>query len=197
MQYDERDAFIVWTDNALLLLGSFILLMSLLLMLINPPQKRVQDEANVDDGIYFRIKWKDGSDIDVDLWSRAPGDVPVGYSVKQGRFFNLRRDNLGKSNNLGGDRQEESHAHDTPPGEYCATAGLYRTAEAVDEQHPLTVFYEAVFHHDGVDTDITHGSIQLTRVNEERTLACFSIDDRKLVVPGSINTVARRIWNAP
>jgi hypothetical protein len=195
--HNERDIFLVWLDVTMLLFGGFVIMSTLLLALVNDPAPPKPDQAAADDGIYFRIKWKESSDIDVDLWSRAPGDVPVGYSSKQGRFIALKEDNLGKGDFLGGDRREESHAFAMPPGEYCATAGLYRTAELVDEQHPLTVFYQALFHFGGVDTDIAHGSITLTRVGEEKTLACFSIDDRKLLVLGSLNTLDRHIWRAP
>lgn len=191
---DERDAFIVWTDSALLLLGSFIVLTALLLNLINPPQKKSQDEATPVGNIIVHIRWPDGIDADVDLWIRAPGDIPVGYSSKQGRYFNLLRDSLGTSNNLGGLREEFAFSNGVPPGEYCSTAGLYRIADG--SLLPVTVTYDISLRGDSV-SDITNGSIQLTRVGEERTLACFTIDDRKLVVPGSLNTVERHIWRAP
>lgn len=193
--HDERDAFIVWTDSALLLLGSFIVLTALLLMLINPPQKKTKDETTPVGNITVHIRWKpDGIDADVDLWVRAPGDIPVGYSSKQGRIFNLLRDSLGNSNNLDGLREEFAFSNGTPPGEYCATAGLYRIAD--HSLLPVTVAYDISLRGDNV-SEITHGSIQLTRVAEEKTLACFTIDDRKMVNPGSVNTVARHIWRAP
>jgi hypothetical protein len=168
-----------------------------ILITMTVAKKTPQDQVAVDDGIYFRIRWRDNSDIDVDLWSRAPGDIPVGYSAKQGRFFALKEDNLGKGAYLGGDRREESHAFATPPGEYCATAGLYRTAELVDGAHPLRVDYVAVLHFGGYETVVADGFVNLTRVGEEKTLACFTLDDRKMIVPGSLNTIERRIWRAP
>ena len=42
------------------------------------------------------VKVIDGDtvDVDIDLWVKAPDDIPVGYSNQGGLFFNLLRDDL-------------------------------------------------------------------------------------------------------
>ncbi len=191
---DERDLLTAWLDTTLLLFGGFVVLAAILLSLVNPPQKKNNDEVTPVGNVIVHIRWGDGLDADVDLWVKAPGDAAVGYSSKQGRYFNLLRDSLGDSNNLGGLREEFAFSNGVPPGEYCATAGLYRIAD--HSLLPVTVTYDISLRGDSV-WNITNGSIQITRVGEEKTLACFTIDERKLVVPGSLNTIERHIWRAP
>lgn len=191
---DERDIFLVWTDTALLLLCSFVAMSMLLVALVNPPKPKAQNDVTPAGNMIVHIRWGDGLDVDVDLWVRAPGDVAVGYSNKQGRYFNLLRDSLGDSNNLGGLREEFAFSNGVPPGEYCSTVGLYRTGSP--ELLPVKVSYDIAIRGDATTWDITKGSIVLTHMAEEQTLACFTLDDRKLLVPGSLNNVTRHLWHA-
>ena len=65
-------------------------------VLIAPDQSpKAQADSHPPGNVIVEIRWPDGVDADVDLWVQAPGDVPVGYSNKGGRVFNLLRDDLG------------------------------------------------------------------------------------------------------
>ena len=62
------------------------------------PLKSIADEAlvncpNVKKCIVVKrtgnyIYWDNDRDVDIDLWVKAPEDIPVGYSNKGGLFFN-------------------------------------------------------------------------------------------------------------
>ena len=50
--------------------------------------------------VIVELRWAPEIDADVDLWVQGPGDVPVGYSNKSGRVFNLLRDDVGKAKDM-------------------------------------------------------------------------------------------------
>src|SRR5688572_5701866 len=65
-------------------------------------------------------------DADVDLWVQAPGDVPVGYSNKSGRIFNLLRDDLGRAQDITDYNYEVAYTRRMPGGEYVVNLHMYR-----------------------------------------------------------------------
>src|SRR6266511_3057031 len=89
----DEETLTVWLDTALLMLGGFVLMTMLMMTVMNPPaQSSEADGTQAPGNVIVEIQWPDKFDADVDLWVKAPGDVPVGYSNKSGRVFNLLRD---------------------------------------------------------------------------------------------------------
>src|SRR5690606_40575934 len=94
-RFDDDAGGTVFRDMIRLALAGFVAIVVLLLPHINPPgdAKAVVDPPG---NIMVEAVWPEDLDVDVDLWVQAPGDTPVGYSNKSGRFFNLLRDDLGQ-----------------------------------------------------------------------------------------------------
>ena len=76
------------------------------------------------------LRWPQELDADVDLWVQAPGDVPVGYSNKGGRVFNLLRDDLWHRGDVTGLNHEIAYSRGIPAGEYTVSLHLFRNTGA-------------------------------------------------------------------
>ena len=91
--FDEDFSGTVFRDVILLALLGFVAIVVLLLPHVNPDAEDKEAGVSPASGnVVVEIHWPDGLNTDVDLWVQAPGDVPVGYSNKGGRIFNLLRD---------------------------------------------------------------------------------------------------------
>jgi hypothetical protein len=77
------------------------------------------------------MRWPDAADTDVDLWVQGPGDVPVGYSNKGGRLFNLLRDDLGLQSDAAKINYESSFSRGIVEGEYVINVHLYKSKYTV------------------------------------------------------------------
>ena len=91
--FDDEDAgSTVFRDVIMLALVGFVAMVILMLPYIHPPGAKASDQIAPPGNVIVEIRWPDQIDADVDLWVQAPGEVPVGYSNKGGRVFNLLRD---------------------------------------------------------------------------------------------------------
>ena len=93
---EEDSGGTVFRDVILLALTGFVAIVLLLLPHLNPPAKADNEPTLPPGNVIVEIRWPDDLDTDVDLWVKAPGDIPVGYSNKGGVTFNLLRDDLGR-----------------------------------------------------------------------------------------------------
>ena len=66
--------------------------------------------------VVIEITWPGDMDADVDLWVKAPDDIPVGYSNKGGAIFNLLRDDLGKTLDLSSINHESAYSRGVAAG---------------------------------------------------------------------------------
>ena len=89
---NEND--VVFRDVILLALTGFISMVILLIPFVNPPTEE-ESSSTPPGNVIVELFWDDKRDVDIDLWVKAPDDIPVGYSNKGGLFFNLLRDDLG------------------------------------------------------------------------------------------------------
>lgn len=115
---------------------------------------------------------------DVDLWLGAPTDKPVGYSRKNGKVFDLVRDDLGMDNVKA--RTECQFARGLPDGRYAVDLHGYQISDPTVSVHVEIRMGEGLPLLLGSDLEIRQG--------QERTAAQFRLLDGK-VVPGSINSV--------
>ena len=90
--FNEND--VVFRDVILLALTGFISMVILLLPFVNPPTEE-ESSTTPPGNVIIELFWDNKRDVDIDLWVKAPDDIPVGYSNKGGIFFNLLRDDLG------------------------------------------------------------------------------------------------------
>ena len=113
--FDEDSSSTLFRDVIMLALAGFVTLVLLIIPHINP--KAVAEEAAKSPGnLTVELRWPDDINADVDLWVEAPGDVPVGYSNKGGRVFNLLRDDLGDTADLTGLNYEFRYSRGVPEG---------------------------------------------------------------------------------
>ena len=158
----------------------FFMLFLMVLVFVNPPKKQTQAEAVVKmpGNIMVWIRWPDYADVDVDLWARAPGDQPVGYSNRAGNTFNLLRDDLGNSRDTTKLNYEVIFGRDMPNGQYTVNVHLFRNGSQLTE-----VLVEAdVFISYGSRADsIAKKKVILTQVGQEITVANFVLENGKLV----------------
>lgn len=121
----------VFRDTILLALLGFVFISVILLIHFNPEAK--ENDSEPPGNVIVEISWPAELDTDVDLWVQAPGDVPVGYSNKGSRRFNLLRDDLGNKNDPSGINYEVSYSRGIVAGEYVINVHLYRNAAPVRE----------------------------------------------------------------
>ena len=116
-QIDDDDDVTVFRDVIMLALLGFITIVILMLPHLNPPVE-ANEPTQPPGNVIVELRWPDHLDADVDLWVEAPGDVPVGYSNKGGRIFNLLRDDLGHAADVTNENYEISYSRGIPEGEY-------------------------------------------------------------------------------
>jgi hypothetical protein len=115
----DEETLTVWLDTALLMLGGFVLMTMLMMTVMNPPAKASEtDGVTAPGNVTVEMQWPDKLDADVDLWVQAPGDVPVGYSNKSGKVFDLLRDDLGMAQDMTDSNHEVAYSRGAPAGEY-------------------------------------------------------------------------------
>ena len=192
--FDDNDDGMVFRDVIMLALLGFVTIVILLLPHLNPPTaatETVQPPGNVS----VEARWPDELDSDVDLWVEAPGDVPVGYSNKGGRIFNLLRDDLGHSGDVTGLNYEIAFTRGTPAGAYTVNLHLYRN-NAGHLPIPVVVLVSVKPAPDSPARPIATEKIDLVRVGQEVTVVRFSLDGSGDLLPGSIHQLQRNLRSA-
>ena len=193
-QFDHSDDAMVFRDVIMLALLGFVTIVILLLPHVNPPVQATES-TRPPGNVIVEVRWPDELDTDIDLWVEAPGDVPVGYSNKAGRIFNLLRDDLGQVNDAGQRNYEFAFSRGAPAGEYTVNLHLYSNRSA---RLPLPAVVTV-----SVLTDAERGAntiateeLELVRVGEELTVLRFSLDGMGNLVPGSRHRLQRGLRNA-
>jgi hypothetical protein len=145
-------------------------------------------------GVMVEVVWPPDNAADVDLWVQAPGDVPVGYSNKGGRVFNLLRDDLGNIMDQTGINYENSYSRGTPAGEYTINLMLYRSVGRLPVKCRVVVSVRGA--NDVIASQIAVRDVELTREGEEQTAVRFALTDKGSVVLGSINHAPKSLRSA-
>lgn len=132
------------------------------------------------------VEWQGDLHVDVDLWVRAPGDTPVGYSAKDGAFFNLVRDDLGTSTDSLGINAERACASGLPDGEYVANLHLYN--HAVPPPFSVAVVVSSVDPVRAEMSEMVKKTAVLSKKGQELTVVRWRMKDGKLV-DGSVHDI--------
>ena len=185
---DDDPTSTIWRDVLFLVLAGFIVIIILMIPWINPEGKKQEENAPPPGSIIVAIKWQDDLDTDVDLWVKAPGDVPVGYSNKGGKVFNLLRDDLGTRNDPMNLNYENAYSRGILPGEYIVNLHLYRNESGV---FPIEVEVYVGIKRDKSQsmTKLYYRRVKLYSTGEEITVIRFKIDERKQIIPESESTL--------
>ena len=106
---------------------------------------------------------------------QAPGDVPVGYSNKSGRIFNLLRDDLGKAQDITDYNYEVAYTRGTPGGEYVVNLHMYRGRSV---SYPVAVKIVASVKDDptGAAKPLVATTVELRKEGQELTALRFRLD---------------------
>jgi len=191
--FDEDSTSTLFRDVIMLALAGFVTLVMLLLPHVNP-KAIAEDSAKSPGNMTIELRWPDDINADVDLWVKAPGDKPVGYSNKGGQIFNLLRDDLGDTADLTGLNYEFSYSRGVPEGEYAVNVHLYRNAAGV---YPIPATIVVSLKRPGQKSakQILVSNHDLLAQGEEATIFRFSIDDKAKLVAGSVHNLPKKLRN--
>lgn len=192
LEADDSDT--VFRDVIMLALAGFMALVILMLPHLNPPGTKRAEDTEPPGNVIVEIRWPDDIDADVDLWVKAPGDVPVGYSNKGGLIFNLLRDDLGKRADATGMNYEVSYSRGIPPGEYTVNTHLYRNMSGV---YPVPVTVVTSIKRDPREStrQILASKVELRREGQELTVYRFSLDGNGQLERGSVHSLPQPLRN--
>jgi hypothetical protein len=194
-QFGEDDRGTVFRDTIMLALAGFVSIVVLLLPHINSKAKEADSADRAPGNVIVEIQWADGLDADVDLWVRAPGDRPVGYSNKAGAFFNLLREDLGKQMDVTDLNYEVAYTRGTPAGDYIVNLHLYR---ALTKSIPVNVKVVASvrLNAQGDSQPLVTTTVPLNKVGQELTAIRFSLDSQGRLIAGSLNSLYKPLRSA-
>ncbi len=186
----------VFRDVILLALTGFIFITILLLPHINAPGKQSDADMAPPGNVIVEIKWGDILDTDVDLWVQAPGDVPVGYSNKGGRFFNLLRDDLGSTGDPTQINFETAYTRGFAAGEYTVNVHLYRNTSGAMPVEVIVVA-RAKPTPEAPSKVLVSTTVALTRMGQEITAFRFRLTGAGEIVAGSIHSLFKPLRSVP
>jgi hypothetical protein len=193
-EFEDEAASTVFRDVLMLALIGFVAMVIMLL----PHLSRKHDEAKasqVPGNVVVELHWPDDLPVDVDLWVKAPGDVPVGFWNQGGHYFNLLRDDLGLEGDATGRNYEVSYSRGIPAGEYIVNVHMYGPVPAgVRVPARVVVSVKPKY---GELRQILETTIELTHKGQEETAFRFQLTADGELVPGSVNTLRRRLITVP
>lgn len=120
------DTEITFKDIVMLFALSFIFLFIIIIPFINEIKNNKTEDVKMQGNVTVELIWDNSLDVDLDLWVKAPNDVPVGFTNKNGLFFNLLRDDLGNRHDFSYINQEISFCRGLDVGEYVINVHVYR-----------------------------------------------------------------------
>ena len=184
--FESKETNVVFRDIILLTLTGFIAMVILLIPFINPPTEKT-DSSQPPGNVIVELFWDNDRDVDIDLWVKAPDDIPVGYSNQGGLFFNLLRDDLGKYKDSTPINYEVSYSRGINEGIYITNLHLYRE----DENPFMPINAKLVVSIVNPDTkerkQILKSQKTLKKVGEEITIFQFKLDKKGNLDKNSIN----------
>ena len=176
---------ILFRDLLMNMLLGLVALVIIALPSINPPAVDAQG-AKQPGQMVITAAWPEGP-TDVDLWVNGPGEpVAVGYSNRDGKLFNLLRDDLGRDGDALPLNYENVYSRGLPAGEYTVNLHAY------SGEYPVPVAMEIRFGAVGDQPRLfLKKTVTLVAKGQEVTVVSFRLDAQGQVVPGSVNNVYR------
>ncbi|MEK9672947.1 MAG: hypothetical protein VW268_10665 [Rhodospirillaceae bacterium] len=187
--FDEEDSSgTIFRDVIMLALIGFVAMVVMLLPHLQPPQEE-RDDAKAPGNVIIEMHWPTDMTYDVDLWVKAPNEVPVGFWNQNGPTFNLLRDDLGIEGDATNENYEMSYSRGIPQGEYIVNVhmyGLLPTGKTV----PVKVVASVKRPLEDAQ-QIAATTVLLTRRNQEETAFRFRLDREGHLVKDSVSSLRR------
>ncbi len=183
---DIEESNVVFRDIILLTLTGFISMVVLLVPFINPPTEKV-DSSSPPGNVIVELFWDNERDVDIDLWVKAPGDIPVGYSNQGGLFFNLLRDDLGKYKDNTPVNYEVSYSRGISEGIYAVNLHLYREDKSPFQPIVAKLVISIINPDTKARKQILKSEKLLKDVGAEITIFQFALDKKGNLDKDSIN----------
>ncbi len=183
---DLEESNVVFRDIILLTLTGFISMVVLLVPFVNPPTEKVHS-SSPPGNVIVELFWDNERDVDIDLWVKAPGDIPVGYSNQGGLFFNLLRDDLGKYKDNTPVNYEVSYSRGISEGIYVANLHLYREDKSPFQPITAQLVISVINPDTKARKQILKSEKLLKKVGSEITIFQFALDKKGNLDKDSIN----------
>jgi hypothetical protein len=191
---EHHNSWIPFTDFMAGVLAVFLVVAGLLLFHLQDPNTKTKEgDIHSPGTVMVETFWK--PDCDVDTWVKSPDDIPVGYSRKSGKYFDLLRDDLGMEfERAAGMHHENVYSRNAPPGEYIVNLHMYSSRSLSEQPYPfeVEVIVQVVRPAEDGTTNPPTKTVIKTKISidhegEEVTVVRFQLDDKANVVPGSIS----------
>ena len=177
---------VVFRDVILLALTGFISMVILLLPFVNPPTEE-ESSSTPPGNVIVELFWDSKRDVDIDLWVKAPDDIPVGYSNKGGLFFNLLRDDLGIYKDNSPINYEVSYSRGISNGTYIVNLHLYREDKSPFEPIIAEILISIVDPKSNKRRQILNTKKILKEIGKEITVFQFDLDKKGNLNKENIN----------
>lgn len=189
-ELDEDAWGTVFRDVVLLALVGFVAMVIMLLPHITQAKREAEDQK-APGNIVVEIHWPSELPVDVDLWVKAPQEVPVGFWNLGGQTFNLLRDDLGIEGDATDENYEIAYSRGIPSGEYVVNVHMYGPLKG-DDTVPVSVVVSVKQPYDSLQ-QILQTTVKLTRRGQEETAFRFKLTADGDLVPGSVSTLRKRL----
>jgi hypothetical protein len=126
---------------------------------------------------------------DVDLWVKAPNEVPVGFWNQGGHTFNLLRDDLGSEFDATQQNYEVTYSRGIPAGEYVVNVHMYGPLP-YGTAIPVTVVVSVKGKYEEA-RQILATTVHLNHRGQEETAFRFRLTEEGELVSGSVSTLRR------
>ncbi len=194
MEEFDDDSGTIFRDVILLALSGFVALVVMMIPFINPPAEAEQETSTTEPGnVIVEIHWPPEIDADVDLWVRAPGDIPVGYSNKGTALVNLLRDDLGHFNDLTQTNYEVTYSRGIVAGEWIVNLHAFRMDPATPPPYVVHTVVSVMRPEFLRPVQILEKRIDLKRLGQERTVFRFKLNPEGKLIRGSTNDLQRSL----
>ncbi len=185
---DEESWGTVFRDVILLALIGLVAMVIMLLPHVRPVKTKT-DEHRAPGNVIVEMQWPNNLPVDVDLWVKAPREVPVGYWNQGGQTFNLLRDDLGTEGDATERNYEVSYSRGIPPGEYIVNVHMYGPLSRGDTVPVSIVVSVKKWLED--TRQLLATTVKLERHGQEETAFRFRLTSEGELVEGSVSTLRR------
>jgi hypothetical protein len=179
----SKGFFWAYIDLLFALVAGFMAMAMLAVVAKTKPQESGVNVGN----LTVEMQWPVGSETDMDLWVQAPGDKPIGYSRKTGKFCDLVRDDLGALHDMASRAMEMTACRQAVAGEYVVNVQAYafRDKGAI----PVKIFVKHQREGEGGTEALLTKATMIDHEGQEVTVARFTLDSNGHVVPASVNNL--------